>query len=211
MSANTAIDAGTVEWAGDNPGIYLKESVDGDWKRLALYFRVVISPAGPGTAMVVLSSPDHGDGIAAGNVCITDNMAMLEYLVDGFVSRFPTFRNRPGLAAMTRLKLVAAETVAGVDTHEEIVCAEKLALRMKWTGLGAPFAVNVDPPQSATGSHRMYSAFRQASDASIRIDEQVLKGKVVNRPFFGISMSSAFLAFSEIWISPARTEGKLGG
>jgi hypothetical protein len=208
MSANSAIDAGTVDWAGDNPGIYLKESSDGDWKKLALFFRVTISPAGPGVAMVVLDSPDRADGIAAGNVCITDNMPLLEYLADGFISRFPTFRNRPGLAAMTRLKLESSETLAGFDSHEEIVRADNLALSMKWTGLGAPFAVAVEPPQSATGDHRMYSAFREASGASISIDGKPLAGAVVKRPFFGISMSSAFLAFAEIWITPAKSEVK---
>ena len=34
MSAHSPIDAGRVEWAGDNPGIYLKDSSDGDWTRL---------------------------------------------------------------------------------------------------------------------------------------------------------------------------------
>lgn len=208
MSAPTPIDPGRVEWAGDNPGIYFKESSDGDWTRLALYFRVVLSPAGPGKAMFVLESPDRNDGIAAGNVCITDNVPMVEYLTRDFVGKFPTFRNRPGLAAMTILKLTSSETIAGEDSHTEIVRAESVSLKMMWTELGAPFAVAVEPEQSATGSHRMYSTFRQASSARICIDERALDGSVVTRPFFGISMSSAFLAFSEIWISPAKADEK---
>jgi hypothetical protein len=79
---------------------------------------------------------------------------------------------------------------------------------MMWTGLGAPFAVAVEPRESATGSHRMYSAFREASGGCISIDDRVLDGAVVSRPFFGISMSSAFLAFAEIWISPASADEK---
>jgi hypothetical protein len=208
MSAHSPIDAGRVEWAGDNPGIYLKDSSDGDWTRLALYFRVVLSPAGPGKAMFVLSSPDRNDGIAVGNVCITDNVPMVKYLTEGFVGRFPTFRNRPGLAAMTTLNLTSSETIAGDDSHTEIVRAEGHSLKMMWSGLGTPFAVAVEPRESATGSHRMYSAFRQASGASVCVDERALDGAVVSRPFFGISMSSAFLAFSEIWISPAKADEK---
>ncbi|MEJ0039478.1 MAG: hypothetical protein WDO68_26110 [Gammaproteobacteria bacterium] len=208
MSARSPIDAGRVEWAGDNPGIYFKAASDGDWTRLALYFRVVLSPAGSGKAMFVLNSPDQNDGIAAGNVCITDNVAMVEYLTQGFIGRFPTFRNRPGLAAMSTLKLTSSETIVAEDSHTEIVRAEALSLKMVWTGLGPPFAVAVEPPQSATGSHRMYSTFREASGASIYIDDRALAGAVVSRPFFGISMSSAFLALSEIWISPAGADGK---
>ena len=206
MSAHSPIDAGRVEWAGDNPGIYLKDSSDGDWSRLALYFRVVLSPTGPGKAMLVLNSPDRNDGVAAGNVCITDNVPLVKYLTDGFIGRFPTFRNRQGLAAMTTLKLASSETIAGEDSYVEIVRAEGLSLTMTWTGLGTPFAVAVDPRESATGSHRMYSTFRQASGARVCIDDRVLDGAVVSRPFFGIAMSSAFLAFSEIWISPAGAD-----
>jgi hypothetical protein len=206
MPVHSPIDAGRVEWVGDNPGIYLKDSQDGDWTRLALYFRVVLSPAGPGKAMLVLNSPDRNDGVAAGNVCITDNAPMVEYLTQGFVSRFPTFRNRQGLAGMTMLKLASSQTIAAEDSHTEIVRAQELSLKMTWTGLGTAFAVAVEPRESATGSHRMYSAFRQAADARLWIDDRALAGAVVTRPFFGITMSSAFLAFSEIWISPASSE-----
>jgi len=107
---------------------------------------------------------------------------------------------------MATLKLASAETIAEHDSHTEIVRAERLSLKMMWTGLGTPFAVAVEPSQSATGSHRMYSTFRQASGARICIDDRALEGTVVTRPFFGITMSSAFLALSEIWISPASAD-----
>jgi hypothetical protein len=133
---------------------------------------------------------------------------MVEYLTEGFIRRFPTFRNRQGLAAMTTLKLAASETIAGDDSHTEIVRAERVSLQMMWTGLGTPFAVAVEPHESATGSHRMYSTFRQASGARVCIDDRALEGTVVTRPFFGITMSSAFLALSEIWISPTSADKK---
>jgi hypothetical protein len=208
MSASSPIDAGRVEWAGDNPGIYLKDTSQGDWTRLALYFRVVLSPVGPGKAMIVLNSPDRSEGVAAGNICITDNVRLVEYLVEGFVGRFPTFRNRRGLAAMTTLKLTSSETLAAEESHAEMVRAEGLSLKMMWTGLDVPFAVAVEPRDSATASHRMYSTFRQAAGARIWIDDRELEGTVVSRPFFGISMRSAFLALAEIWISPAGAAGR---
>jgi hypothetical protein len=109
---------------------------------------------------------------------------------------------------VTTLNLSSSETITGDDSHTEIVRAGGLSLKMMWTGLGTPFAVAVEPRESATGSHRMYSMFRQASRASICIDDRTLEGAVVTRPFFGITMSSAFLAFSEIWISPATAEAR---
>ena len=54
---------GRVEWSGENPGIYLKEnSQDTSYSTLALFFRVVMSPHGRGTAAIVLGAPDKAGG-----------------------------------------------------------------------------------------------------------------------------------------------------
>jgi hypothetical protein len=37
------IHPGTVEWSGENPGIYLKDSADGPWRSLMCFFRIVLS------------------------------------------------------------------------------------------------------------------------------------------------------------------------
>ena len=55
MAERTLVNPGVVAWAGDNPGIYLKETAEGDWTGLAVYFRIVYSPQGRGRAMVVLA------------------------------------------------------------------------------------------------------------------------------------------------------------
>src|SRR5260221_11209032 len=46
MSTESAVNPNRVEWSGENPGIYLKETADGPWTALALYFKVVISARG---------------------------------------------------------------------------------------------------------------------------------------------------------------------
>ena len=58
----TSINPGTVEWSGENPGIYLKEDPVGDYTALALFFRVVLSPYGRGNAAIVLGMPDAAKG-----------------------------------------------------------------------------------------------------------------------------------------------------
>lgn len=40
---------GTVDWSGENPGMYLKETQDGPFVTLLSFFRVVVSPHGRGT------------------------------------------------------------------------------------------------------------------------------------------------------------------
>ena len=206
MRERVLVNPGVVDWAGDNPGIYLKESADGDWTRLAVYFRIVYSPHGQGRAMVVLGEPDRAAGWPdAPNACITDNRPMLDYLVDGFLSNFPTFRGRPGLAAMSVLPLDAAETVGSTDdAFSEILRSGGLSLRMTWREIGPAFAVEVGPDQSATGRHDMYSLFMEAREAEIAVNDAALTGGVFTRPFFGIAMSTAFLALSETWVTPPR-------
>ena len=47
----------------------------------------------------------------------------------------------------------------------------------------------------------MYSLFVEAGSAEIVVNGRVLKGNIYPRQFFGRPMSSAFLAFSETWLS----------
>lgn len=199
------VNSGKVEWSGDNPGIYLKTDPDGDWTSLAVYFRIALSPHGRGRAMMILEEPDRASGFPdAVNVCITDNVPMTNYLLDGFLSKFPTFRGRPGLASMTTLAMTGAETTGDFEgDYAEVMTADGLEAKMVWRGLGGPFPVEVSPAECATGEHDMYSMFLEAGGAEILINGRAIDGSVVKRPFFGISMSSAFLAFSETWVTPA--------
>ena len=50
---------GEVDWSGENPGMYLRETPDGPYGALISFFRVVVSPHGPGHAAFVMLDPDH--------------------------------------------------------------------------------------------------------------------------------------------------------
>ena len=50
-----------VDWSGENPGMYLKETADGPFVTLISFFRVVTSTHGKGHAAFMLLDP-HGDG-----------------------------------------------------------------------------------------------------------------------------------------------------
>ncbi len=206
MNTRTPVNPGRVEWSGENPGIYLKHSQDGDWATLAIFFRVVLSPHGRGHTMIVLERPDEAAGHPqAANLCLTDNQRLSRYLVEEFMSRFPSFRDRAGLGAMTWLGLDTVVTGGDMKHHySETACGGGVETAMTWKRLGEPFAVEVTPAQSATGAHDMYSVFFEAADAEVRVDGRRLGGKVVSRQFFGRTMSTAFLAVSETWVTPAR-------
>ena len=59
---------------------------------------------------------------------------------------------------------------------------------------------------SATGRHEMYSIFLEAGAAEIRLNGTALPGQVAERQFFGRTMSTAFLAFSETWVIPEGSD-----
>jgi len=202
------VNPGVVAWAGDNPGIYLRETPEGPWTGLGIFFRVLYSGYGQGLAMIVLGNPDREQGYPeTSNVCITTNPDLTRYLVDEFVSRFPSFQDQPGLKGMTWLTAESHSSSGDMkSTWTETMTASGCEAQMRWGSLGDPFAVEACPENSATGAHDMYSVFLEAKSASVWINGEPLSGGVCERLFFGREMSTAFLAVSETWVSPVRTQ-----
>lgn len=197
------VNPGKVEWSGENPGIYLKDE-QGAWQALAVYFRVVTSPHGAGSGAIVLGAPATGAGYpAAPNLCLSNNEPLMRWLIEHFVSRFASFRGVPALPAMTYRVADEFETTGdGRTFHQESLRGEGVSIALRWDGLAAPFAADVAPSMSATGKHQMYSVFVEAANGSITVNGAKLPGRVIQRDFLDRRMSTAFLAFSETWITP---------
>ncbi|MGH2343288.1 hypothetical protein ACRC7T_17600 [Segnochrobactraceae bacterium EtOH-i3] len=196
------IQSGAVDWSGENPGIYLKEAADGPWTGLMCFFRIVCSPYGMGSGIVVLDAPGTAKGLPeVANVCISDNAPLARWLVAEFFSKFAAFRVSPGIHALTYLPLTGVRREGDTrGTYSEIVTADGLEVVATWTGLGVPYAVDMPPEKGPTGKHEMYSVFLDAPDASVTLNGRPLKGRVVTRMCADTVKSSAFLAFSESWI-----------
>lgn len=203
-----SINPGRVDWSGENPGIYLKhDAADENYCSLALFFRVVLSPHGRGHAAIVLGAPDEDRGWPdIPNFIITDNQRMMRWIVDGWVSKMPTFRGRVGLDNMTWLDLDSVHKQPGdiQSSYSETLRGSGITLEMKWLDMGPPIPVEVTRENSATREHEMYSVFLEAGAAEIIVNGTALTGSVQSRQFFGRSMSTAFLAFSETWVTPAN-------
>ncbi len=195
---------GTVVWSGDNPGIYLKDN-NGEWQSLAVYFRIVTSPHGAGSGIVVLGAPREASGWPASqNLCISTNEPLLRWLVGDFVSKFASFRGMAGLQSMAYLPATSTKTSGdGSSFHEETLQAAGVSASLRWEGLSTPFAADVPPGQSSTGAHRMLSVFVEARTGSIHINGAPLPGQIIERDFLGRRMKTSFLAFCETWITPA--------
>ncbi len=200
--ADPIVFPGTVEWSGENPGISLKERLDGPFTAIASFFRVVLSPHGRGHVLVLLQSPQEAHPAAERtNVCLHDNEPLARYLIDGFVSNFGAFKGLPGLQHVAFRRLDSVEPAGDpASSYSETVRAGAITVRLTWSGLGDPFCFALPPDKSATGKHHMPSLFVGCRDATIEVNEKALPGKPIPREIAGRMISTAMLAFSETWI-----------
>ena len=202
-----SINPGRVDWCGENPGIYLKHQQDDEqYCVLSLFFRVVMSPYGRGNAAIVLANPESNEGWPdETNFILTDNMQMMRWIVDGWVSKMPTFVGKPGLTQMRWLHLDSVSKNPGdlKSEYRETLRGSGITLEMIWRDLGTPLPVEVTAENSATKEHEMYSVFLEAKSAELVVNGTTLPGQVQDRSFFGRTMRTAFLAFSETWVTPA--------
>jgi hypothetical protein len=201
--ARPAINPGVVDWSGENPGMYLKETADGPFVTLISFFRVVLSPRGRGHAAFILQDP-HGDGrnAARPNLCITDNEPLAEYLREGFVANFGAFRGLKGLSGVRMVPgwdfMPAGD---GKVAHVEWFRSAVGQVCLTWKGLGDAFLVEMPKDKSATGRHEMFSLFVDAHAVDATINGRGVAGRAFPREFAGKKDSStAFLAFSETWV-----------
>lgn len=196
------INPGVVEWSGENPGMYLKESADGTFVTLISFFRVVLSPHGRGHAAFILGAP-QGEGSAPDrlNVCVTDNEPLARYLKDEFVVHFGPFR---GIRALNGLRYEPGREFTasgdGRTVYSERFRAAGREISLTWEDLGDVFFVELPKEKSATGRHEMFSLFVNASGVRVGIDGRGVAGKPFPREVAGRASSTAFLAFSETWI-----------
>ncbi len=199
----SSVRAGAVDWTGDNPFIYLKTDVAGDYSCLALYFRISMSEHGPGQAMLVLELPYEAERQSARRVCLTNNVPLARYLIDGFVKKFALFRPCAALLDQLTITANACFTTQDPDAETHVERAETSAgprLCMRWAQLGQPFMVDVPATLAQTGAHEMFTVFQPAGHASIEIDGRPVPGSTVGRDFFGARAQSAALAYSETWV-----------
>ena len=194
---------GQVDWTGDNPFIYLKESPGGDWSSLSLFFRVTASELGAGHMALVIQDPYGEADSGAVRLALTDNGPLAGFLLDDFVRRFVLFRPSRVLDHLEVLE--GANFSQHIDgdgswTESAHVPGADRSVVLRWADLGEPFAVDVPPAQSGTGEHEMFSVFRTAGSASVTVDGERLPGSTVERDFLNGPAQSAALALSETWV-----------
>ncbi|MBI1386589.1 MAG: hypothetical protein GC150_16905 [Rhizobiales bacterium] len=204
MPLSEPITPGTVDWTGENPGILLKDDSDG-FAAMALFFRVAWSPVGQGHALLLYASPAAAEAPAdAPNVLLADNLALAEFLRDGFIARLAAFRQAPAFGGLRLLEARAAapegDPMGG--RYAETMTTGELAVQLVWEDLEAPMALELSPDQVGTRAHTMFTLLVPARRAAILVNGRPLPGHVGKRVQAGMETTTAFLYFSETWIIP---------
>lgn len=201
MSLEQPFPSGSVDWSGENPGMYLKETADGPFVTWLTFFRVVLSPHGRGRGLVLVEAPDAKESRDdALNVCVTDNEPLAHYLLEDFICHFGPFRGVNALNSLDFRALNGAETLGdGTSRYEERITGDGIEARLAWEDLGTPYMVDMPPEQSATERHRMFSLFVDSHRVIAEVNGRTLRGQSQPRDFAGRSATTAFLAFSESW------------
>ena len=202
MIARPAINRSRVDWSGENPGMYLKESPDGPFTTLVSFFRVVLSPHGRGHALLLLEAPGVNTSLPeALNVCVTDNEPLARWLVKEFATSFGAFRGVPALRTLPYVPLSGVQASGDQRaSYMEWVKGEDVEVTLSWEHLGEPFMVNIPKEKSATGKHALHSLFVDARSVTATVNGRTLKGRPFPCEFAGRQSSTAFLAYSETWL-----------
>jgi hypothetical protein len=198
------ITPGTVDWTGENPGILLKNS-DGSFSAMALFFRVVWSPVGQGQVLLLYGTPGKIEGTKdAPNIMISDNMALAKFLKETFIAKLPAFRDAP---VFDTLNVVAASDVRSSGDpmghrYTETIASPEISVELVWEELEPPKALELSPDEVGTKEHTMFTLLVPARSAQIIVNGTALPGVVGERVQAGFKTTTAFLYFSETWITP---------
>ena len=171
---------GTVEWAGENPGIFLKSDPNGPFTILASLFRVVLSPHGRGHALVLVQIRPMS---SCGHRPIVFDRSNEKPLARWLVARISSskyqraFQGNAGLRSLVYRKLDSVESGGDPgNIYSESLKAGDLNVTLTWSGLGVPFCFAYPPELSATGAHHMPSLFIGCLDASILVNGKASAG-----------------------------------
>ena len=190
-----------IDWSGENPGMTLKTSPDGETTCLVSFFRVVVSPHGVGHAVFILTDPSGQDSGAV-NACYSDNEPLARYLLRDFVSKFGAWKGNPCLENLP-FKPADSFTHSG-DTQTswtERITGPGVDIALTWRDFTPPFMVEYgNKEQSATGQHEMFSLFVPSRQAEVVANGVRGRGVSGPRDMYSKQSTTTFLAFSETWI-----------
>ena len=204
MPIEPPLNPGKVDWTGENPGILLKDGPDGPFTAMALFFRIVYSPAGRGQALLLFEDPTAERSLPdVRNVMMTDNEPLARYLMDTFIGKLAAFAEAPAFKALQYVPIDEVRSEGDARTrYEESVSGGGIDVRLMWEELGEAKALELPPSLTGVKDRELFTVLIESRKASIIVDGKALKGELGKRVQAGLETTTAFLYFAETWIWP---------
>lgn len=197
MKNNIGVNAGKVEWTGDNSGIFLKDKTNGPWSCLVSYFNVVYSPFGHGNAAFILTDPT-GKNPDSPNICCTDNEDLANYTLDNFLINFDHFHNAKNLLRFPFEKASFSTNISS-NIWTVKINSPKYNIILNWSDFMSSYYAEVRKAESLTKKHDMFSCFIPAKKAEVIVNNVKCRGEPIKIEMWGKKSRTAFLALSETW------------
>jgi hypothetical protein len=186
------VDPNRVYLIGENSILRLQSEQGGDDLTICSFWRVLVSPEGPGHALFVRSR-------ALGNEVriYGDSEAAARWLQDLESLMRPFFADkatpvRPARFDRRREAQIYVEHVATGDGQ----------LRLEWRDLGEPFMTRLEPDNEFVGVWSVYSCLVPARAASFEVEGRSAAGEAFPDSVAGHPTSTCFLALGETWLYP---------
>ncbi len=189
----SGVDPNKVILTGENPFIRLSESEGGEFTTRSSFWRVLLSPGGPGHVLSIESElTDNKPKV------YSDNIAMARWL-QGALEQYmhPPFGDQG-------LEVIEAEFQSSGDLRSfwmETIVSRDDEITMTWYDLGEPFVAHSEPGSRPTMPHGVYTVLIPAAGARLVINEESARGRPFPQDRGGTPSSTSCLAFSETWLS----------
>jgi hypothetical protein len=175
---------------GENPFIRLNTTDNDNFTTNASYWRIILSPAGPGHVLYVKSELTENRWRI-----FTDNIAMARWLqqtVQGMLNK-----------ELEDLTIPVTDAVCTKEGDPHFFWTERLVSRhdevaLSWYDIGEPLLIHTQPN---TGGRRygVCTVLIPALGARLALNGVEAKGKAFKREREGRPFSTCALAFSESW------------
>ena len=187
-------DPNEVSLVGENPILVLRREGEDENSTQASFWRLYLTPAGAGHVLFIRSDLTNNEPRV-----YSDNIALARWMQREIVVRQPLFADES-------LPIIESVSESSGDprTHwTEKILASNEEIILSWYDLQEPFVVH-SPPGDGGRLHGIYFCNIPANSAQATLNGQVATGKTFDQERFGVSFSSAFLAFGEKWVKPRQ-------
>ncbi len=186
------MDPNRVILTGENPYIRLALSPDGPLTTRTSLWKVILSPAGPGNALFIVSELTDDEPRI-----YSDNIAMARWFQRNIVNyQFAPFGDES-------LDVIEAEFGEHGDVRSfwtENIQSGEDDITMTWYDFGEPEMIN-PPPNSRPGRpHGVYACMIPSAGARLTINDEAAQGRCYMGGDHPGTEAVSSLAFSETWL-----------